>query len=135
MSDTRTDKQDIAEVLVRYSTGIDSRDWSLFRTCFTDDVLAEYEGIDTWESADAIAVWMEASHAAMGHTMHRLTNFVIAVDGNDATARSYVDAVLMAADGQSGVNPRGVYDDRLVRTPAGWRISYRHFTMVHLGTI
>ncbi len=135
MSDERADKQDIAEVLNRYSTGIDTRDWDLFRTCFAHDVLAEYVGIATWDSADAITESMEASHAEMGHTMHRLANLVIAVDGDEATARSYVDALLMAADGESGLNPRGVYEDRLVRTAAGWRITHRRYTMVHFGTI
>ena len=38
----RDAEQDIAEVIVRYATGIDTRDWDLFRTCFTDDVQADY---------------------------------------------------------------------------------------------
>jgi len=129
------DKHEIAEVLNRYATGIDRRDWALFRTCFTDDVLAEYDGIATWRGGDAITESMTTSNAGMGHTMHQLSNLAITVDGDTATARSYVDAVLMAADGQSGLNPRGFYDDELVRTPEGWRIAHRHFTMVHFGTI
>ena len=51
---------------------------------------------------------MITSHADMGHTMHRLSNLAITVDGDTATARSYVDAILMAADGQTGLNPRRV---------------------------
>ncbi len=135
MSDGRADKQDIAELLIRYSTGIDTRDWHLFRSCFADNVLAEYEGIATWDSADAITESMKAIHAEMGRTMHQLSNLAIIVDGDGATARAYVDAVLMAADGQSGLNARGVYEDRLVRTGAGWRIAHRRYTMVHFGTI
>ena len=134
-SDERSDKQDIAEVLVRYATGIDRRDWALFRTCFTDDVLAEYEGLEPWRSADAITESMTTSHADMGHTMHQLSNLAIEVRGDEAEARSYVDAVLMAPDGLTGLNPRGFYEDRLVRTPDGWRIAHRRFTMVHFGTI
>jgi hypothetical protein len=66
----RTSKQEIAEVLVRYATGIDRRDWDLFRSCFAAECLAEYEGIGTWESADAITDFMVSAHAGMGHTMH-----------------------------------------------------------------
>lgn len=135
MNDERADKQDIAEVLVRYATGIDTRDWPLFRTCFTDDVLAEYDGIATWNGAEEITNSMASSHADMGRTMHQLANLAITIDGDEATARSYVDAVLMADDGQSGLNPRGVYEDRLVRTPDGWRVRHRRYTMVHFGTI
>jgi uncharacterized protein (TIGR02246 family) len=133
--DERADKHDITEVVVRYATGIDTRDWDLFRTCFTDDVFAEYEGIATWRGADEITESMTTSHAGMGHTMHQLSNIVVNVDGDTATARSYVDAILMAADGGSGLNPRGFYDDELVRTSGGWRIAHRRYTMVHFRAI
>ena len=47
----RAARGDIAEVLVRYATGIDRRDWTLFRTCFTDDCDADYGDIGTLHSA------------------------------------------------------------------------------------
>jgi len=129
--DTRwTDALEIEEVLVRYATGIDRRDWELFRRCFTDDLHADYEGVALWKGVAEITDYMQAAHADMGHTMHRLSNMAISVDGDRATARTYVDAVLMAADGQSGVNPVGFYDDELVRTEDGWRIRRRTFTAV-----
>jgi 3-phenylpropionate/cinnamic acid dioxygenase small subunit len=128
----REAKQDIAEVLVRYSTGIDCRDWDAFRSCFTADCHADYgTNIGIWDSADAITEFMIESHAEMGHTMHRLSNIAISVDGDRATARTYVDALLMTGDGVSGLNPTGFYDDELVRTDDGWRIAQRRFTMVH----
>jgi 3-phenylpropionate/cinnamic acid dioxygenase small subunit len=130
-------KQEIADVLVRYATGIDRRDWDLFRSCFASDCLAEYEGIGTWESADAITDFMVTAHAGMGPTMHRISNIAIDVDvdGDRAVARSYVDGILMAADGDSGFNPVGFYDDELVRMPDGWRIAHRTFTMVTFRTL
>jgi 3-phenylpropionate/cinnamic acid dioxygenase small subunit len=132
----RAARQDIADVLVRYATGIDRRDWALFRTCFTDDLRADYgDSGGTFDSSEAITDFMRVSHADMGHTMHKLSNLAITVDGGRATARSYVDAVLMAPDGQSGLNPIGFYDDELVRTDDGWRIAQRRFTMVHFRTL
>jgi 3-phenylpropionate/cinnamic acid dioxygenase small subunit len=130
-------KQEIADVLVRYATGIDRRDWDLFRSCFASDCLAEYEGIGTWESADGITDFMVTAHAGMGPTMHRISNIAIDVDvdGDRAVARSYVDGILMAADGDSGFNPVGFYDDELVRMPDGWRIAHRTFTMVTFRTL
>lgn len=133
--DVRADKQDIAEVLVRYATGIDRRDWELFRTCFTHDVLAEYDGIGTWTDVDAITAFMIDAHATLGHTMHQLSNLAITVTGDTASARSYVDGILMADDGTSGLNPVGIYDDELVRAPDGWRIIHRKFTMVHFRVL
>lgn len=128
--DTRADQHDIAELLVRYTTGIDRRDWTVLRSCFTDDVVAEYEGVDTWHDADALATFMEEAHAAMGHSLHRLSNLAIEVDGDAATARCYVDALNLTPDGQSGIQTVGFYDDELVRTPNGWRIARRRFTPV-----
>nr|MDP9166905.1 nuclear transport factor 2 family protein [Actinomycetota bacterium] len=83
----REDRQDISDVLLRYSTGIDRRDWPLFRTAFTQDCELDYGEIGTWHGVDAVTDFMEASHAMAGHTMHRLTNQVIDVDGDTAQAR------------------------------------------------
>lgn len=126
------DRQDINDVLVRYATGIDRRDWPLFRTVFTEDCEIDYGEIGTWTGADAITEFMELSHSAAGHTLHRLSNLAIAVDGDRAEARSYIDGLIMAADGKSGVNAIGYYDDELMRTASGWQVSHRRFTPVRL---
>ena len=121
------DKDEISEVLIRYATGIDSKDWPLLRTCWTEDVEVDYGEVGRYSGADAITGLMEQLHNAMGPTYHRLTNFVIALDGDRATARSYVHAVLQAIpdDSTSWVEALGHYDDELVRTPDGWRIGRR----------
>lgn len=123
-----TDRDDITDVLVRYATGIDSRNWTLFRSCFTDDARFDYGGIGRWDSPEAITAFMRASHS--GPSMHRLTNFAIDIDGDTATARSYVDAVVMGPRGIGAVENFGWYDDQLVRTADGWRISFRR-TVLH----
>jgi hypothetical protein len=70
---------------------------------------------------------MTTAHQNMGPTYHRLSNFVIDVEGDRATARSYVHAILMVVPGDSAnwVEAIGSYDDVLVRTREGWRISRR----------
>ena len=127
--------QDVADVLVRYATGIDRRDWALFRTCFTDDCDADYGDIGRRQGADAITRWMTRMHEACGHTLHRITNVVVTPigDGDDAdrvAARSYVDALVLGADNRSGVRAAGFYDDELVCRDGRWRIARRRFTMV-----
>jgi 3-phenylpropionate/cinnamic acid dioxygenase small subunit len=131
----REDKQDIAEVLLRYSTGIDRRDWPLFRTAFTDDCELDYGEIGTWVGVDAVTEFMEVSHSMAGHTMHRLTNQVISISGDAAEARSYIDGLIMAQDNGSGVSAVGFYDDELVRTASGWRIARRRFSPVRVTAI
>ncbi len=131
----REDRQDINDVLVRYGTGIDSRDWPLFRTVFTDDCELEYGEIGTWHGVDAVVEFMVAAHDLAGHTLHRITNQAATVDGDTATARAYVDALIMSQDNTSGVNAAGFYDDELVRTGSGWRIKRRRFTTVIVRTV
>ena len=123
-----TDRDEIVDVLVRYATGIDSRDWRLFRSCFSDDARFDYGGIGQWDTPEAITDYMRAAHS--GPSMHRLSNFVIDIDGDRATSRTYVDAVVMGPKGFGAVENFGWYDDEWVRTPGGWRISFRH-TMLH----
>jgi 3-phenylpropionate/cinnamic acid dioxygenase small subunit len=126
------DRQEISDLLVRYATGIDRRDWALFRTVFTDHCELDYGEIGTWNTVDAVAEFMQRAHAT-GQTLHRMTNQSIAVDGDRATARTYVD-MIMVSDNKSGVNAVGYYDDEIVRTEDGWRIARRRFTPVRLTT-
>jgi hypothetical protein len=121
------DKAQIAELLIRYATGIDFKDWLLFRTCWTDKVDIDYGDLGQFTSADEFTALMTQIHDGMGQTYHRISNLVIDVDGERATARSYVHAVLMAIPGDSSswVDALGHYDDELVRTSVGWRIGKR----------
>jgi 3-phenylpropionate/cinnamic acid dioxygenase small subunit len=131
----RDDRQDISEILIRYATGIDRRDWPLFRTVFTQDCELDYGEIGTFNGVDAITKFMEDAHALAGHTLHRLTNQAIAVDGDTATARTYIDGLIMFGDNGSGVNAIGFYDDEITRTGDGWRIARRRYTQLRLTQV
>ena len=74
------DKEQIAEVLIRYATGIDSKDWPLFRSCWTDEIDVDYQQLGRFASADALTEVMTRLHENMGPTYHRMSNFVIAID-------------------------------------------------------
>lgn len=132
---SRDDRSDIADVLVRYATGIDRRDWPLFRTCFTDDCHADYGDIGVWDGVDAITGWMDETHAPCGHTLHRITNVAIEPTDGGARSRAYVDATILFGDNSSGVRASGYYDDELVRTEAGWKIAHRRFTSVTMQPV
>lgn len=130
-----SDREDIIDVLTLYATGIDRRDWPLFRTAFTADCVLDYGDIGTWHGVDEVTAFMDQAHAMAGHTLHRLTNHAVTVNGATATARTYIDGLIMAADNASGVNAIGFYDDDLVLTPAGWRIARRVFTSVRVVAV
>jgi hypothetical protein len=124
------DHQQITDVLVRYGTGIDSRDWDLYRSCFTDDCAIDYGALGSWNDSASITEFMRRAHS--GPSLHRMGNFVITVEQGRARARSYVDAVVLGPGGRGGAHSIGYYDDELLRTEAGWRISRRRHTSVRL---
>ncbi len=128
----RDTRDAVSDVLIRYATGIDSKDWGLLATCFTADVEANYgDDIGVWNDVDGIVEWMRVVHEACGHTLHRITNIAITPAGpGRVTARAYVDAIVLGPDNASGAHATGFYDDELIETPDGWRISRRTFTTV-----
>ena len=81
MAIKHSDREQIGDVLIRYATGIDSRDWDLFRTCFTADVHADYGDIGEWHGVDALTEYMAAVHEPMASTKHMMSN--VAIDLND----------------------------------------------------
>ena len=131
----RETRQDVADLLVRYATGIDQRDWELLRSCFTDDCVADYGDIGSWNGGDEITEWMRKAHDPLGHSLHRITNLTVSSSGDAVTARSYVDAVVLGPDDGRGAQAAGYYDDVLVRTDVGWKIARRRYTMVRMQVI
>jgi hypothetical protein len=127
------EEREIAALLTRYATGIDRRDWAMFETCFTDDVHTDYGTFGRWSTAAQITAFMREAHSGLGYTLHRLSNIVISVQGQSASARAYVDALLMPGEAGGDVHrAAGFYDDELVKTEQGWRIRFRRFTAVQI---
>lgn len=127
------DERAIVALLLRYATGIDMRDWNLFRTCFSEDFEADYGSFGKWRGPREITEYMRQSHAQIGPTLHRMTNFTIEDDGVQVRARSYVDVLLMPTAVGNGMHRgAGWYDDRLVRTSDGWKIARRSFIAVRI---
>jgi hypothetical protein len=72
------DRAEISDVQLRYATGLDSRDWSLFRSIFTDEIETDFSSVFGGEprkvSADR---WTEAARRSVGGlaaTQHMITN-------------------------------------------------------------
>ena len=129
-----TDRDDIVELTIRYATAIDSKQYALLQDVFTDDATVDYGVVGRWTGGAAVAQFMEQAHVMAAATMHRMTNQAIAIDGDVATVRTYVDALILLEDG-AGANPVGYYDDVAGRTASGWRISDRTYTSVRLVAV
>jgi hypothetical protein len=126
-----TDRDELVALTIRYATAIDSHQYDLLSAVFTSDAEVDYGEVGRWTGGAEVADFMAAVHIGAAHTMHRMTNQAVDIDGDTAELRTYVDALILAADG-SGANPVGYYDDHAVRTADGWRIARRTYTSVRL---
>ena len=126
------DERAINELLLRYTAGIDTKDWTLFRSAFVSNCEATYGG-EAVHGLDALATQVQANHEHLHASLHRVTNVQIAFDGGDrASCSSYSDALLVRRDHPQGsvFHVVGTYDDDLVRTDDGWRFSRRTYRYV-----
>ena len=126
-----TDRDEIVALTIRYATAIDSEQYEMLSTVFTADADLDYGEVGHWTGAAEVTEFMDLAHRGAANTLHRMSNQIVDVNGDAATARTYVDALILGPDG-SGVNAIGYYDDELARTGDGWRISKRTFTSVRL---
>jgi hypothetical protein len=141
MEDTKLqlllDRAEISDVQLRYATGLDSRDWALFRSCFADEIETDFTsvfgGAPRKVSADK---WTDAARrttSGLAATQHMITNHVITVDNESDTATcvAYVQArhYLPNDSGDSTQNMFGYYTNRFTRTRDGWKIQACKLTL------
>ena len=122
------DREEIVALLIRYARAIDTKNWKLLRSCFTDEATTDYGEIGSWRGAGDLVMFMEDAHAGMGPTQHLLSNFQIEVHGDQASSLTYVHAVtVLASHPDDWIDTIGTYEDSLRRGVDGWRIGHRTF--------
>ncbi|MDN5913557.1 MAG: nuclear transport factor 2 family protein [Pseudonocardia sp.] len=136
------DRQEIADLLLRYTGALDRSEWDAVRTVFTDEPDIDFGPMGSWKGADAVGGFidtfsglLEQTGTKPGHILHRTSNQTITLAGDDAEVRTYLDALLLTGFNEAGLQAIGYYDDHLVRTAAGWRVDRRRFTIVRMGPI
>jgi len=129
------DRAEISDVQLRYATGLDSRDWPLFRSCFADEIETDFTSVFGGNPRTVTADrWTEAARRSLSGlqaTQHMITNHVITVAGDNATCIAYVQArhFLPNDTGDSMQTMFGYYTNRLIRTSAGWKIRQCKLTL------
>ena len=120
------DRVELHELAARYGDLIDARDWPGLATVFTDDAVFDLSdaGVGPLRGLDAIRSHMDSTD---GHPLAHLIVNVRVVDGDPVRLHSRVLGILPGRRVGSGS-----YVDEVVRTPAGWRIRHRRFTMLRV---
>ena len=84
-----SDRLEIDDLLTRYATAVDAKDWDLYASCFTADAFIDYTAAGGIKGTlPEVKKWLSEVMALFPVTQHLVGNRVIAVDGDRATSRS-----------------------------------------------
>ena len=132
---TSDDKLMIAETIYLYAIGIDTKDFDLYGSIFTDHVnidFSSYEGSSVPETTvltrDQWVSRVRPLFTGLAATQHSMTNPVVNIDGDTASCRMYMQAhhVFEPKKEDSWFTIGGYYDDTLIReaeSPSGWKLT------------
>jgi 3-phenylpropionate/cinnamic acid dioxygenase small subunit len=121
----------IEQLMVRYADRIDANDPEGAAACFAEDGIGKYWG--ECRGRKEIAARLSKILDLFSATSHHLSNVSIHLDGDRATAMSYVYAFHRMADTGDPLHYWGRWVDRLVRVDEGWRFAERE--VVGIGSI
>ena len=129
-----SDWLEIKNLAMRYSRAVDTGDFDLLDTVFTDDVVADYTqaGGARLESKMEAKAWIAEALSVFPVRQHLIGNheitFDMVADPPAATGRVGLFNPMSShpADGEPGLLLcGGVYEDRYIKTEQGWRIRER----------
>ena len=124
-----SDRLAINDLLVRYTRAIDTKDWNLLDTCFTPDADVDYTATGGVAGKyPEVRAWLAKALTPFPITVHYVTNSIVNLDGDRATARTLVFNPMFFANPDGSLHDFTVgatYVDELVWTADGWRIAKR----------
>ena len=121
----------INDLLDDYAFAVDSRNWDLLHSLFTPDAVLDYTAAGgPCGPCDDVLRWITASLPAVTLSQHLLSNRRIRLTGDEARVRTELLNPLLFAgdDGTQMLLLGGRYDDRVRRTPDGWKFAERIHT-------
>ena len=120
----------VAETVYRYATGVDRRDWALYRSLFADTVAIDFSSYDSdlplrQTSADEWVAEVVPVFTGLAATQHSMTNPLATIDGDTAAITMYVQAhhVFDPTDAASWYTIGGYYEDTLARVNGRWLLT------------
>lgn len=117
-----SDQLEIAALLHRYARAVDTKDWELYRSVFTEDAHIDYSSAGAAVgSRDEVIAWLAHGFATIPMSMHYITNVESDVDGDTAVVRALFYNPMRPPGMTDMSYCGGYYHHQLVRTPDGWR--------------
>ena len=115
--------EEIRQVLNRYARAVDTHDWDLYRSLFTEDATLDYTSVPFGirGSREEIVEWLSDSLPLMAMTMHYITNVEAHFDEDTAAVRAQFYNPMQFPGSTELSSCGGYYHHEMVRTPDGWR--------------
>jgi 3-phenylpropionate/cinnamic acid dioxygenase small subunit len=115
-------RMEIHDVLSRYSRGLDTSDWEVYRSAFTDDAIIDYTSAGAPRlPRDEMAAWLSKGLTGERAIQHLITNIEVDLDGDRAKVRAlYFNPIEQPGDAEMTFTG-GCYHHDMVRTEQGWK--------------
>ena len=130
------DKLAVAECVYRYATGVDTRDWALYRSLFADEIEIDFSSYGPGQPAVTMAAddWVAGLKPLFGGlaaTQHMMSNPLVELEGDSAEITMYVRAhhVFDPEDPESYYTIGGYYRNRLVCEGGDWKLVRVHLNV------
>ena len=115
------DRIAVEDLLTRYATAVDRRDWEQYRSIFTADAEIDYTSAGGIAgTVDEIVEFLSTSLEMFEMTQHLVSNIDLEVNGDSATVTAMFNNPMRLPGGDTWFTG-GWYHHDLVRTPDGWR--------------
>lgn len=121
-----TDRDEIIDLAIRYTWALDTKNLEDLRNVFTPEATADLRGVQC-EGVDAIIARIGGAIERLDATQHLIGNHQASTDTDVGTHRCHLQSqhVLNNTEGGDNYIVGGYYEDTVVRTDQGWRISHR----------
>ncbi len=129
MTLTPEDRALIGDLVVAYAFAIDERNWQAFEALFTPDAAIDYRSAGGISGTPAeVAAWMPQAMSIFTWTLHSVLTHRLEATAADAVTGSlhmFARHGLVWDGANEVMDVSGLYYDRYVRTPGGWRFAAR----------
>ncbi|CAA0089171.1 putative protein [Mycolicibacterium vanbaalenii] len=122
-----SDRLEIQQLLIDYSTAIDQRRFDDLDAVFTSDAYIDYRAAGGIAGQfPEVKAWLSEVLPNFPAYYHMLGNVDVRVTGDTATSRAICFNPMVMGGDQEQIYFVGIwYLDEFVRTPQGWRMSRR----------
>jgi hypothetical protein len=122
-----SDRFEIQQLLIDYSTAIDKRRFDDLDRVFTSDAYIDYRAMGGVDGRyPEVKAWLAQVLPNFPAYAHMLGNFDVRIDGDTASSRTICFNPMVLGGEQNQILFCGLwYDDEFVRTSDGWRMSRR----------